>query len=73
MWQMAHTITSQKHDFGAQILLLTENVGFQLIDGSLVLINTILAFMTNKYSPDFSIVFQKICFFDADFEKVCYS
>ena len=37
MWRLAHTITSQKHGFGAQILLLTENVGFELIDGSLVL------------------------------------
>ena len=34
MWRLAHTITSQKHDFGAQILLLTENVGFELIDDS---------------------------------------
>ena len=40
MWQLAHTITSQKHDFRAQILLLTENVGFEVIDGSLVLMTS---------------------------------
>ena len=40
MWQLAHIIPSQKHDFGVQILLLTENVGFELIDGSLVLMTS---------------------------------
>ena len=38
--KLEHTITSQKHDFGAQVLLLTENVGFELIDGSLVLMTS---------------------------------
>ena len=71
--QLLSDLVQTWQEYLAQILFLTETVGFELIVVSLVL-------MTSKHNAScfdkeshFSAVFQKFYFFDKDYEKVCYS
>ena len=63
--------TWQKHL--PQIRLMTEKCSIWINRCSDDIINIILAFLTNKYSPWCFSYLLKICCFDTDYEKVCYS